>query len=315
MGLEMHIIFALLLDLLVGDPRWLPHPVQLIGWFAIKVEPVSRCLFQSEKTAGIIALCIVVSMTFIATWAILKLTSFIHPLAAEIVSVYMIYSALASKDLAVHGKAVFNALARHDLHLARKKVALLVSRDTDGLDESGVSRACVESVAENIVDGVTAPLFFAVIGGAPGVLVYKAINTLDSTFGYKNERYLHFGWAAARLDDLVNLIPARITSLFIVLATALMGMKYMDSWRILRRDRRSHPSPNSGYSEAAVAGALGIQLGGSDYYFGTLHEKPTLGDNVIPPDSNHILQANRLLYVTTLLAASFFIGGRLILLN
>jgi len=235
----------------------------------------------------------------------------IHPGAYDLAAIYLLYSAMAARDLARHSGLVHEALQAHDLKLARQRVAMIVGRETAGLDEAGVSRACVESVAENIVDGVTAPLLWATFLGPTGVLLYKAVNTMDSLFGYKNERYREFGWAPARLDDLANYLPARLTALLVVIAAALLGHSPRNAFRIWRRDRRCHASPNSGQTEAAVAGALGIRLGGPATYFGVQVDKPTMGDADQPITARHILLANRLMLVTAGLTAALGVLGLL----
>jgi len=312
MSLELQIVLALLLDALLGDPRRLPHPVRLIGRLALKSEKLCRSVILNEKSAGVCAVMMVLSLTGLAGWTVLWVAGFFHPLVGEIVSVLILYTCFAARDLIVHSIRVYSALSRDDLPEARKMVAMIVGRDTTELDRGGVVRACVESVAENTVDGVTAPLFWAMIGGPLGALLYKAVNTLDSTFGYKNERYLYFGWCAARLDDLVNRLPSRLTGLLAVVAAALLpGFSGWRAWRVFMRDRLQHASPNSGHSEAAVAGALGVQLGGLNSYFGKPVCKPTIGDYVHPLDAGHIAMANRLLVAVTLLAALLFLGGRI----
>ena len=193
---------------------------------------------------------------------------------------------------------------------ARRRVSEIVGRDTAHLDEAGVARAAVECVAESTVDGITAPLFFAILAGPVGAMMYRAINTLDSTFGYTNDRYIRFGWAAARLDDLANYLPARITAPLIGLAAAILGRHPVQSWRILRRDGRKHASPNAGLPEAAMAGALGIQLGGVSYYDGERLEKPAIGEPVVPIAAAHILAANAVMFVTVALFLAFGLGLR-----
>jgi adenosylcobinamide-phosphate synthase len=200
--------------------------------------------------------------------------------------------------------AVFRPLAAGDLPLARQRVAMIVGRDTDQLDEAGIARAAVESVAESTVDGVTAPLFFALIAGPVGAMVYRAVNTLDSTFGYKDGRYLHFGWASARIDDVANLIPARLTAPLIAAAALLLRQRPLQSLKILLRDGRKHESPNAGLPEAAMAGALGVQLGGLNTYGGEPLDKPTIGDPLVPLAARHIPQANALMFAT----AGLFLG-------
>ncbi|PLX48413.1 MAG: cobalamin biosynthesis protein CobD [Desulfobulbaceae bacterium] len=296
-----HIGLALLLDQLVGDPRWLPHPVRLIGALQVRLERYSRRYIGSARGAGLLTVALTLLLTGLAGWLILAGAGWIHPLGHDVAAVLLLYTCFAARDLARHASAVQGALARGDLALARQRVAMIVGRDTAALDEAGVSRAGVESVAESLVDGVTAPLFYALIGGPLGALLYKAVNTGDSMFGYKNEQYRRFGWAAARLDDLANLVPARLTALLIPLAALLLGLHAKASLRILRRDRHCHASPNSGYPEAAVAGALGVQLGGGASYFGTMVSKPTLGDADQPITARHLRQAVHLMLVTSAL--------------
>lgn len=302
MTLLSQIIAALLLDALLGDPRRLPHPVRLIGALAAWAEKGCRRIFSHEGPAGIAAVAVVLTGTGLTGWGLLRLAALVHPLAGDAVAVLLLYFCFAARDLADHSRVVARALNAGDIPMARRKVAMIVGRDTEGLDEAGIVRATVESVAENIVDGVTAPLFYAFVGGPVAALVYKAINTLDSTFGYKNERYLRFGWAAARLDDAANFLPARLSGLIAVVAAFLLGENGRGAWRILRRDRLAHASPNSGHTEAAVAGALGLRLGGVNSYFGKPVAKPFLGDALHEPESGHINRANRLLAATTVLA-------------
>lgn len=299
MSLTGQILAAVLLDLLIGDPRWLPHPVRFIGRFALALEsPLRRWLCQ-DYAAGVIAVLLVVGGTAGLAWGAIALAGRAHPLAADLLGVLLIYTAIAARDLVDHSQAVFQALAAGDLPLARQKVAMIVGRDTENLDEAGVTRAAVECVAESTVDGVTAPLFFAILFGPVGALAYRAINTLDSTFGYKSERYWQFGWASARLDDMANYLPARLTAPLVGVAAALLGLRLKLSWRILRRDGRKHASLNSGLTEAAMAGALGVQLGGTNHYGGEALEKETMGEPLEPLAARHISAANRLMLATT----------------
>lgn len=315
MNLELQIILALILDSIAGDPRWLPHPVRLIGWLALKSEKFCRHIIAHEKSAGTVAVIIVLAVTGLTAWTVLRLANSLYPRFGEVVSVLILYTCFAARDLIVHSTNVYKALQSDDLPKARKMVAMIVGRDTAGLDRGDVVRACVESVAENTVDGVIAPLFWAIIGGPLGAILYKAVNTLDSTFGYKNEQYLHFGWFAARLDDLANWLPSRISGLMVTAVAFLPGFSGLGAWRIFRRDRLRHASPNAGHSEAAVAGALGLQLGGVSYYFGKSVSKPTIGDNVNPPDTVHIVRTNRLLIAATLFAAMIMLGGRVLMIS
>lgn len=298
MSLICQVLAAVVLDLLVGDPRWLPHPVRCIGWVAQRLERPMRRLIRNEKAAGTVTVLLVVATTGVSAWGLICLVRLYHPVAADIVSVLLIYTTIATHDLERHSCAVFRALAAGALAQARRRVAEIVGRDTAHLDEAGVVRAAVECVAESTVDGITAPLFFAILAGPVGAMTYRAINTLDSTFGYTNNRYIRFGWAAARLDDLVNYLPSRVTAPLMSCAAALLCQRPVQSWRILRRDGRKHASPNAGLPEAAMAGALGIQLGGLNYYDGEKLEKPAIGEPIVPIAAEHILAANAVMFVT-----------------
>ena len=253
----------------------------------------------------------VLAATTLASLLFVMGATMIHPIVGDVVSIALLYNCFAGRDLARHSARVYRALADDDLPEARRRVSMLVGRDTEHLDEPEIVRGAVESVAENMVDGVTAPLFFAVLGGPVGALLYKAVNTLDSTFGYKNERYLQFGWASARFDDVVNYIPARLTAPLVAFTAALLGLRPLGAWRIFQRDGRKHPSPNSGLTEAAVAGALGVQLGGLNYYFGEPSERPRMGDPIHKLERRHILQTNRLMLLTSFFALIAFVGARL----
>lgn len=298
MPLEYQILLAVLLDLILGDPRWFPHPVKLIGRFALFCEPACRKAIPNPRLAGIITVLFVLSATAWITWGIVFLAGLIHPWLGDTVSILVIYTTLAARDLSRHSLEVYESLQAGDLPEARRRVGRIVGRDTETLDAEGVVRATVESVAENTADGVTAPLLFAFLGGPVGAMLYKAVNTLDSTFGYKNERYREFGWAAARLDDLVNYLPARLTAIIVPAAALLTGLNARNSINILFRDARNHPSPNSGYLEAAMAGALGVQLGGLNYYFGQPSQRPTMGDPLRPLENRDIVRVNVLMFVT-----------------
>lgn len=302
MRLEYQIGTAMVLDLLLGDPRWLPHPVRLMGNSAIFLEKTWRRLIKNEYLAGLCTTLSVLAATGLCTMALLHTAARIHPHAATGCSIFLIYTSIAVTDLARHARAVYEPLVQNNLPLARKRVGMIVGRDPSVLDQAGVARATVECVAESMVDGVTAPLFFAFVAGPLGAMLYKAINTMDSTFGYKNEQYLKFGWVPAKLDDLANFVPARITGLLVPLAALLAGLDYQNAWKIFRRDRLNHTSPNSAHTEAGVAGALRVQLGGSNIYFGKTVTKPTIGEPLQAIAAAHIPAANRLLFLTTLLA-------------
>ncbi len=312
MRLEYQIIMAMALDGLVGDPRWLPHPVKLIGALAARLERISRRLIPSAYAAGGVTAAIVVLSAGAAAWLIVAGATALHPLAGDAASILLLYTTFAARDLARHGADVLRELETGNVPEARRKVAMMVGRDTDTLDEEGIARAAVESVAENTVDGVTAPLLYAIAGGPVAAMMYKAVNTLDSTFGYKTERYLRFGWASARLDDLANYLPARITALFMVLAAALLRMRAGKAWGTLIRDGRKDTSPNSGLCEAAMAGALGVRLGGRSYYFGQPSDKPHIGNPGAPPRKDDIRRGNRLMLATYMVTAAVFLCARMV---
>ncbi len=289
-------IVAVVLDLLLGDPRWLPHPVIMIGRMIAFLEGLLRRCVMSERLGGILLLLFTVSLTYGIALAAVATASAVHPSAGIAVSALMAWTALAARSLHRESGLVAAALERGDLPEARRYLSYIVGRDTADLDEPEIWRATVETVAENGSDGVIAPLFFLLLGGPPLALAYKAINTLDSMVGYKNDRYLRFGWASARCDDLANYLPARLTGLLMVLVAPLCGFSFRNSWRIMARDGRNHASPNSGVPEAATAGALGVQLGGTNSYFGRPVVKPTIGDPVRPLDRDAWRGAVRLMY-------------------
>jgi adenosylcobinamide-phosphate synthase len=306
---------AVFLDLLFGDPRWFPHPVRLIGGLAVRLETWTRRLPLSARGSG----CLTVALVLLSTAAtVLLICLFLRRLSPAALSggaVCILYTTIAARDLVRHAQAVHDSLGL-DLDQARRAVSMIVGRDTDSLDEAGIVRACVESVAENLSDGIIAPLFWAVVGavaalpaggawpvicGVCAAMVYKGINTMDSMFGYKNEQYRRFGTCAARLDDAANFFPARLSGLAIVAAAPLCGADRRRAWEVLRRDHARHASPNAGWPEAAMAGALGLQLGGESRYFGTLSVKPLLGENIQTAVPDHIIRANVLVSAASLL--------------
>ena len=297
--LSVQILLALLLDFLIGDPRWLPHPVKGIGRLALWLENPLRQRFPL-RIAGMIAVLLIISISSGTVWLCCRLATALHPLCGDLLSILLLTTCFAMQDLRHHALAVYNPLIAGNLTQAKIKVAMLVGRDTKTLEAKEISRATVESVAENTVDGITAPLLFAFISGAPGAILYKAINTLDSTYGYKNERYLQFGWAAARLDDLANFLPARISALLVPLAAWFTGENGSRAWRIFVRDRHNHPSPNGGQIEAAFAGALGVQLGGAISYGEVASFRPYLGDSHEEMNPDKIKTALRLMVGTSL---------------
>jgi adenosylcobinamide-phosphate synthase len=312
MRLEYQIVIAFALDLLIGDPRWLPHPVRIIGRLAMWMESPLRRNIADPKTAGLVAAVLVVGITALATGLILILAYAWNQTAGTLVSILLLYTGLAARDMIDHSSDVQSALDSGDRAEAARRVGMICGRDTDRLDEPAMVKATVESVAENMVDGVTAPLFFAALGGPIGIMIYKAINTLDSTFGYKNERYIQFGWASAKLDDIANYVPARVTAGLVPMAALLLGLRPASALAVYLRDRCKHPSPNSGHTEAAFAGALGMVLGGLSYYGGLPSQKPTLGDPIVPATSSCIRQANLLMLATATLVLALYLVARIV---
>lgn len=298
---------ALVLDWLLGDPRWLPHPVVAVGRLVTALERQLRRLVTNERAAGVILLVLTVGITGGTAWLLVLGAGLVHPVAGFAVEALLGWTCLAARSLHGESKLVADALAAGDLAEARFFLSRIVGRDTAELTEPEIWRGVVETVAENTSDGVIAPLFWFMIGGAPLALAYKAVNTLDSMVGYKNERYLHFGWASALFDDLANLLPARITGLLMVLVAPLAGLSGPGAWRIMRRDRRNHSSPNAGIPEAAAAGALGVRLGGMNVYFGRPVAKPTIGDPLNPLDRTAWRGAVRLMYGSEILLTGFML--------
>ena len=300
------VLGGFVLDAVFGDPAWLPHPVVLMGKCISKLEKTLRARFpktqQGELLAGaVLAFCLPVG-TFLLTSAVCLLAAKISPWLGLAVQMFWCGQALAAKGLVQESRNVYNKLVKSDLPAARKAVSRIVGRDTENLTAEGVTKAAVETVAENASDGVIAPLLYMLLGGAPLALTYKAINTMDSMVGYKNETYLYFGRAAAKLDDVANYIPSRLAALLWAAAAALTGNDAKGAWRIWRRDRRNHASPNSAQTESACAGALGVQLAGPAYYFGEYYPKPTIGDALRPIEPQDILRADRMMYAASILA-------------
>lgn len=291
-------------DLLLGDPRWLPHPVVGVGRLAAWMERAWRRTALPLRLAGAGAWCGVVGVACGVVYASIRW------LPEPFVQIYWIYSFLAARSLDDHAMAVARPLRNGDLAAAREAVGRIVGRDTDTLDEREVTRAMVETVAENLSDGVIAPLFWLVLGGPVAMAAYKAINTMDSMFGHKNERYLEFGWCAARMDDLANFVPARLTAGLIWLIAAVWPkMSFAGSVRSTWRDAHRQPSPNSGYPEAAAAGALGVRLGGVNFYRGVRSEKAFLGEDRTPLNARAYGPLRVLLYGSTLLFSAAVLGG------
>lgn len=294
-----------LLDLIIGDPQNPLHPIRLIGNLCKRIENYFRKeLSNSLKMAGLSTWISVVLIVFVFTNLILKLSYRLNYIFGIIVSGIIIYFCIATKSLKVEALRVVKALKDNDIEEARHRLSYIVGRDTKSLDEEGILRAVVETIAENISDGVVAPILYAGLFGAPFALVYKAVNTMDSMFGYKNEKYYDFGYFPAKLDDIFNYIPARLTGYLIIVSSYFLKLDYKNSYKIYKRDRYNHSSPNSAHPEAAVAGALGLKLGGANYYFGKLVEKPTIGDEVKKIEINDVYVTNRILYLVSFLSFS-----------
>ncbi|HWB12085.1 MAG TPA: adenosylcobinamide-phosphate synthase CbiB [Pirellulales bacterium] len=304
---------AFALDLALGDPRWLPHPVRIIGLAATYLERAFVYCLGRTYLAGLLFTAVIVAGTWAATaWGIAAAAAWDWRagLAAQTV---LLYLTLAARDLDVESGHVYRALAERDLPAARRALSRIVGRDTQSLDETEVVRATVETVAESSVDGVMAPLIFALLGGAPAAMAYKAINTLDSMVGHRDERYIRFGWASARLDDLANLFPARLSRLLYPLAALACGYDAVRTWRVAWQDGRKSPSPNAGIPEAAVAGALGVRLGGTNFYDGVASVRPYLGETLVPLNREHVRAAIRLMYCASALTLLLGLGLRLLL--
>jgi len=329
---EIQLLLALGLDLIIGDPRWFPHPVRIIGFFCNLFEHLFRIVCSSASIAGFLTVCAVVSVTVGGVLFFLAVLQQVSAVMAQVVAVFLLYTLFAVRDLIKHSIIVYKALGSEDtsnLHPARDAVAMIVGRDTATLDRKGIIRATIETVAENMVDGITAPIFYAVFftllapvtGISPiflavcGAIGYKAVNTMDSMIAYKNERYLYFGKWAAMLDDFVNFLPARLSGLLIIPAAVLCRCDAESAFAILKKDRLAHASPNAAHTEAAVAGALGIELGGNSRYFGKIVKKPIIGSAVKTVAANDILLTNRLVLIASFLFLVVIMAVRFILLQ
>ena len=299
-----------LLDLLLGDPRWLYHPVRLIGKVIQLLEKLLRQVFpksrRGEEGGGMVLTGIVILFCIGFSWGILFLASKIHWTLAIAIEIFFCYQLLATKSLKTESMKVYQALKEDSLEEGRKAVSMIVGRDTEHLNEKGVAKAAIETVAENFSDGVVAPMFYMALGGPVLMFLYKGINTMDSMIGYKNETYLYFGRWAAKLDDLANFLPARLAAFFMLTAGCLAGYPVKRGWQIFRRDRFCHASPNSAQTEAVMAGLLGIQLAGDAWYFGKRYRKPYIGDPVRETEIEDIGRANRLMYLGSGIAAVLF---------
>lgn len=296
------------LDLIIGDPYSFPHPVRYIGKLISIVEKQIRKITSSDKglkIAGFFLWFIVVGATFGITTLVLQLFKF-NKLAYFIVNTILIYTTLATKCLKDESVKIYKVLKTGDLEKSRIQLSYIVGRDTTNLNEKEIVRATVETVAENTVDGIIAPLFYGFIGGAPLAMAYKAVNTLDSTVGYKNDKYYYLGFASAKIDDIANYIPARLGVVLLSLGSLFAGFNFRNALKIGIRDRKNHKSPNCAFSEGAVAGALGIQLGGTNVYFGKEVYKPTIGDKTREIEIEDIVRTNKIMYSSSIISIIIF---------
>lgn len=300
---------AYILDLLLGDPQGFPHPVRFIGNYINFLEGKLLNLQESREgqfLKGMLLTMTVVITTYIFTYYTIDVAYRLHPYAGTIVSIILGYTLLATRSLDIEARKVHERLEISTLKEARIALSYIVGRDTKDLQEKEIIRATIETIGENISDGIIAPMFYLFIGGVPLAMAYKAVNTLDSMVGYKNDRYLYFGRFSAKLDDVVNFIPARLTAIFMILAAFFNGKDWRQTIKTIIRDRKNHTSPNAGYPEAAIAGALRIQLGGVNKYFGKEVYKPTIGNAIVALDRKHIIDAIHLIYWTSAIAVTFF---------
>ena len=313
-------VTGFILDFIFGDPAWIYHPVRIIGKGIELGERLLRRI-SGEKhltAAGAVLWLMIAGLSFLFPLGILLLAWKIHPGLCFALESFWCFQILAARSLCRESEKVYVRHQENDLRGARRAVSMIVGRDTESLTEEGVTKAAVETVAENTSDGVTAPLIYLMIGGAPLGFLYKAVNTMDSMLGYKNDRYLYFGRVPAGMDDIFNYIPARLTALLMIAAAYLTGLDGKNAWKIYRRDRKKHASPNAAQRESVCAGALRVQLAGDAVYFGKLYKKEFIGDSLRPIEPQDIRRTQRLMYVTALLvlflcggikAALIFLGG------
>lgn len=313
---------AFVMDLIFGDPHFLWHPVRGIGKVIegaegalgkmLKISPDREKDQKKKLAAGVILVLVTLFFSVGAPLLLLKIMQRIHSGARILLECVMCYQLLAMKSLKVESMKVYHALKEKGITKGRAAVSMIVGRDVEKLDEEGVIKATVETIAENTSDGVIAPLFYMLIFGCPGGFFYKAVNTMDSMVGYKNDRYLYLGRAAAKLDDVMNFIPARVAAIFMILASSILGFQWKNAWKIYKRDRNCHASPNSAQTESVCAGALGVRLAGDAWYFGQLYKKPYIGDELRRVELEDIKRAVRLMYGTSFL--TFGIGILILLL-
>ena len=305
--LVIKIWIAYILDLVFGDPQNIIHPVQIIG----KMISLGEKILLKEKSgsrykffAGIILNIFVVSITYGLTCLIYKSSKISG--VFTLIEIYLMYTVFSVNSLAREGNRVYNILKEGNIEKARKDLSYLVSRDTETMDEKMIIRSTMETISENTVDGIVAPMFYIFLGGLPLAMTYKAINTLDSMVGYKNEKYMDFGKFSAKIDDVANFIPARITGILIVIGSIILGYDYKNSLKVFIRDRKNHSSPNSAHAEASVAGALGVQFGGRVSYFGKEVDKPVIGDKIKDFELEDIKKNIKIMYITSFLSLAIF---------
>ena len=305
------ILVGFIMDLLIGDPHWMYHPVRLIGKLITFLELLLRKIFpktkDGEQKAGFVLVVLVCGISVFTVWGLIKLVYDLNFWCGFLLEVIMCYQLFAVRSLKDESMKVYKELVKSDLEASRKAVSMIVGRDTQSLTVEGVTKAAVETIAENTSDGTLAPMLYMFIGGPVLGWFYKAVNTMDSMVGYKNEKYIHFGRYAAKFDDVMNYIPARLCGLLMIFASYILKMDWKNAKKIFLRDRFNHASPNSAQTEAVMAGALRIQLAGDAWYFGKRYEKPTIGDALRPVEIEDIPRANRLLYATAIV--SFIIFG------
>jgi adenosylcobinamide-phosphate synthase len=326
---SLQLLASILLDALIGDPRWYPHPVRGIGKLCSWSESITRSMIGNLYHAGLVTVVAVIGTTGAIVSLILFTAASISSTVEVIIGVILLYTTIAARDLLRHSTEVYVELQDNkSLEKARVAVGKIVGRDTSKLNEDGICRATIETVAENMVDGITAPLFFAIFAScfagvvhvSPiscsviGAFLYKAVNTMDSMIGYKNERYLEFGRVAAKLDDAVNFFPARMSGVCLIIAAFFLKLDYRKAAKVFLRDRLEHSSPNAGHTEAATAGALAVRLGGPSFYFDKIVEKPYIGDLDSEPIPDDIKQTNRLVIVGSLIFFAFLVGLRVMLI-
>ena len=311
------ILVGFIMDLLIGDPHWMYHPVRLIGKLITFLELLLRKIFpktkDGEQKAGFVLVVLVCGISVFTVWGLMKLAYDLNFWCGFLLEVIMCYQLFAVRSLKDESMKVYKELVKSDLEASRKAVSMIVGRDTQSLTVEGVTKAAVETIAENTSDGTLAPMLYMFIGGPVLGWFYKAVNTMDSMVGYKNEKYIHFGRYAAKFDDVMNYIPARLCGLLMIFASYILKMDWKNAKKIFLRDRFNHASPNSAQTEAVMAGALRIQLAGDAWYFGKRYEKPTIGDALRPVEIEDIPRANRLLYATAIVSFIIFGTVRLLL--